>query len=307
LSHEPSGRPTLAVVVPATNRPATLGRCLAAVRTAAGAGDELLVVDAPPAAGPARARNDGARRASAEVLVFVDADVEVHRDALERIRAAFAGDPGLTAIFGSYDDAPAAAGPISAFRNLLHHHVHQSGAGAATTFWAGLGAVRREAFLAAGGFDDLRFPRPSIEDVELGMRLAASGGRIELRPDIQGTHLKRWSLWEMVRTDFAARGVPWVGLLLRTGSGSRALNLGWRHRASAAASLLLIGGAARRQPSHVLAATAAMVALNQSFYRVLLRRGRRDAAVGLGLHVVHHLTAAASVPAGIAAHLARRR
>ena len=71
---------------------------------------------------------------------------------------------------------------MSAFRNLLHHHVHQQAAGPATTFWAGLGAVRREAFLASAGFDAERYPVPSIEDIELGMRLAPTAARIGLDP-----------------------------------------------------------------------------------------------------------------------------
>ena len=74
------------------------------------------------------------------------------------------------------------------------------------TFWAGLGAIRRRAFLAAGGFDELRFPEPSIEDIELGMRLAADGAWIELDPSLQATHLKQWPLLRMLRTDlFQAR------------------------------------------------------------------------------------------------------
>ena len=83
----------------------------------------------------------------------MDADVAVHADAFRRIRAAFTADPGLTAVFGSYDDDPPALGAVSGFRNLLHYHVHQSSAGPAGTFWAGLGAVRRDAFAEAGGFD----------------------------------------------------------------------------------------------------------------------------------------------------------
>ena len=163
------------------------------------------------------------------MLVFVDSDVEVHADALARIRAAFADDPGLTAVFGSYDDAPP-GGTVAAFRNLLHHHVHQRGAGPASTFWSGLGAIRRDAFLAAGGFDGERFPHPSIEDVDLGARLVADGARIVLDPAIQGTHLKAWTLRSMVRTDFARRGVPWVALLLRSG-GSATPARGRRRRA----------------------------------------------------------------------------
>src|SRR5207248_11244099 len=128
---------------PATDGSPTLDRCLDSLRSGA---DELVVVTEPAGAGPAEARNLGAARATGDVLVFVDSDVVVHPDALERMRAAFAGDETLTAVFGCYDDAPEADGVVSRFRNLLHHHVHRAAAGQADTFWAGLGAVRSRAF-----------------------------------------------------------------------------------------------------------------------------------------------------------------
>ena len=141
--------------------------------------------------------------------------------------------PRLTALHGSYDDAPSAGGTVSMFRNLLHHHIHQTGAGPAETFWSGLGAVRRTDLLAVGGFDGVRYPHPSIEDIELGHRLAVAGGRLRLDPTIQGTHLKRWTLRSMLWTDFARRGVPWVALQLRTRRIASTLNCSWRHRVSA--------------------------------------------------------------------------
>jgi Glycosyl transferase family 2 len=298
--------PTLTAIVPATNRPDTLPRCRAAIEAADRAPDELIVVEEPALAGPAASRNLGAQRAAGDVLVFVDADVEVHRDTFARIRAAFEADPGLTGVFGSYDDAPSAPGVVSGFRNLLHHDVHHASPGPATTFWAGLGAVRRDSFLAAGGFDGERYAIPSIEDVELGMRLTAEGSRIELRPEIQGTHLKRWNLWQMVRTDFAARAVPWVGLILETG-GSSALNLGRRHRLSALASVAAAAAVLARRPRAALAAALALVALNRHFYGLLLRRrGPAEAVAGVGLHALHHLISAAAVPVGAARHLRGR-
>ncbi|MQA76506.1 MAG: glycosyltransferase, partial [Solirubrobacterales bacterium] len=205
---------SLAVIVPATDRPPTLGRCLAALRASTAAPEELIVIDRPPGAGPAAARNAGAESVASELVAFVDADVEVWPDALGRLRERLTADPGLVAAFGSYDDAPAAPGAVSRFRNLLHHHVHTASPGPAETFWAGLGAVRRDAFLAVGGFAADRYPEPAIEDIELGMRLRAAGGRIELDPWSRGTHHKRWSLAEMVRTDLLRRGIPWVRLRL---------------------------------------------------------------------------------------------
>lgn len=295
----------LTAIVPATNAPPTLTACLAAIREADEAPDELIVVE--DGGGPADARNRGASEASGDVLVFVDADVVVHPDAFRRIRRAFAADPSLTALFGSYDDRPAAPGTVSAFRNLLHHHVHQSGAGPATTFWAGLGAVRREAFEAVGGFDAERYLVPSVEDIDLGTRLAAAGHRIELEPSVQGTHLKAWGLRSMVESDLWHRGVPWVELLLRHGSRSSALNLGWRHRASAAASVYAVVSALRGRWRAALVGVGALVALNRSFYALLARRrGRAEAAAGVGLHALHHLVAALSVPVAVIEHLRRR-
>jgi hypothetical protein len=298
----------LTAVVPATNSPPTLDRCLAAIRTASDPPDEVIVVDRPDAGGPAAARNAGVLSASGDVVVFVDADVEVHEDAFTRIRAAFEEDSELAALFGSYDDRPGAPGLVSVFRNLLHHHVHQTSAGPAETFWAGLGAVRISAFAAVGGFDADRFKTPSVEDIDLGMRLAESGRRITLDPRVQGKHLKAWTLASMVQTDLLSRGVPWVGLLLRRRSSSGALNLGWRHRLSAGSCVVGVGALAAEEGLVVLLAPAALVVLNRDFYSLLLRRGGPlTATAGVLLHAIHHLTAVAAVPMGIAAHFGRGR
>jgi len=287
----------LAVVVPATNRPATLDRCLAAVELARP--DELVVVEDTEGPGPAAARNEGVRRVGAELVCFVDADVLVHADALDRIRARFAERPELVAVFGSYDDHVATRGEVAAFRNLLHHTVHQRSQGDVGTFWAGLGSVRRDAFLEAGGFDEARYPLPSIEDIELGGRLVPLGP-IALDGAIRGTHLKEWSLGSMVATDFWRRGVPWVELIREQGAVPQTLNLGARERASALAALAAAGGLLARRPGLTMTALAAGVALNPDLFGVLARRrGLRGAAAGVPLHVLHQLTAGAAIPVGL--------
>jgi GT2 family glycosyltransferase len=300
--------PTLAVVVPATDSPETLERCLAALKAGVCQPDELIVQREPAGAGPAEARNLGIANCRANVIVFVDSDVEVHGDALARIRERFRTDPALAALFGAYDDDPADPGLTSRYRNLLHHHVHAGAAGEAETFWAGLGAVRREPFTESGGFDADAFPQPSVEDIELGMRLRRGGARIALDPGIRGRHLKAWTPGSMVATDFGRRGVPWARLLLRDGAGSTALNLGWRRRASAAASVALLGSLLARRPRLVAAALAANLLLDRDLYALLARRGGLKLLLaGIGLHQVHQLTAAASVPAALALHLAEDR
>ncbi len=294
----------LTAIVPATDARPTLDRCITAIRSAASPPEEIIVVTEGVAGNSARVRNEGARRAQGDVLVFVDSDVEIHSDAFVRIREQFERNSDLAALFGSYDDAPPGSG-VAAFRNLLHHHVHHACAGYASTFWTGIGAVRRSAFEGTGGFDE---NLDWIADIEFGSRLAASGNAIVLDPSIQGTHLKAWSLGEMIRTDFARRGIPWVLLLLEGRAPSSALNLGWHHRASAAVSLAAAAALCARRGKALAVATVTLVVLNRAFYALLLRRrGPVEAAAGVGLHALHHVVAAASVPAGFALHLVRRK
>ncbi len=298
---------TMAVVVPAGDDPPLLPRCLAALQAGGRVPDELIVQSEPGGAGPAAARNAGAQGLDADVLVFVDSDVEVHADALARIERHFATDPTLAALFGAYDDVPAAPGLTSRFRNLLHHYVHASSPGEAETFWAGLGAVRREAFEAVGGFDAERFPQASVEDIELGMRLREAEATILLDPTIRGRHLKAWTPLTMAHTDFLRRGVPWILLLLRGGRGAGSLNLGRRHRASAAATVVFAAALAGRRPRAALAALLGLLALNRGLYLLLLRRGGpRLLLAGIGLHLLHQLTAVASVPVALVVHLRER-
>jgi Glycosyl transferase family 21 len=298
----------LSVIVPATDSPPTLDLCVGAIRASIPPEAELLVQAEPAGSGPARARNQAAARARGEILVFVDSDVVVDPRALPGIEARFAAEPDLTAMFGSYDPYPSAPGLVSRFRNLLHHHVHAVSAGRVESFWAGLGAVRREAFDAAGGFDADRYPRPAIEDIELGCRLVDRGGHVVLDPRITGRHLKRWTLRSMVATDFARRGVPWTRLQLERRRRARGLNLSASQVLGAVAAVGIAVGAAGRRPGLVAGCAAAMVVSNASLYGLLARvGGPRLAAAGVPLQALHYLTAAASVPAGAVLHIADRR
>ena len=193
--------------------------------------------------GPARARNLAARQATGSLLIFFDADVVPHPQTLGRLRAALESDPALDAVIGAYDDAPDCGQFLSQYRNLQHCFVHRSGRRAAFSFWTGCGAVRREKFIAQGGFLE-SYGKPSIEDVEFGARLIRAGGSIALDPGIQVKHLKRWTFRDMVRTDIFQRAVPWTELIVREGQLPNDLNLATSQRISAGLALLGLFAAA---------------------------------------------------------------
>jgi glycosyltransferase involved in cell wall biosynthesis len=208
-------QPAISVIIPVHNGAAFLGLCLKGLLAASSPSYECLVVndgstdatreiankfpvriiDVPDGPrGPAHARNRGAEAARGAILFFLDADIVLAAGGLQRVADLFTRRPEVAAIFGSYDAHPAAPGLVSRYRNLLHHFVHQNGNEHASTFWAGCGAIRKLAFENVGGFDEERFRRPSIEDIELGYRLRQAGQRILLDKGLQGTHLKSWNL-----------------------------------------------------------------------------------------------------------------
>lgn len=192
--------------------------------------------------GPAAARNLGAANAQGNILWFVDADVIAANDAAERIRHILAERvlaEGVVAVFGSYDNSPPARNFLSQYKNLVHHHYHQMGRRNASTFWAGCGAVWKDAFLKVGGFNASRYPRPSIEDIDLGYNLRAAGGQIQLAPEIQGTHLKVWTLKGLLVTELRDRAIPWAMLLLSRAEVGNDLNVAMTERVRAFIACLL--------------------------------------------------------------------
>ena len=193
--------------------------------------------------GPAIARNVGAQAAQNEILVFVDSDVCVHNGALERIAASFAVDPELAAVMGSYDDDPGSPDFISRYRNLMHCYVHRHGRREASTFWSGCGAIRRSVFLEFKGFDE-SYSRPSIEDIELGYRLAKAKKKLMLDPGLMVKHLKHWDFVGLVKTDVLDRGIPWTELILRHRTMPNDLNLKFSQRISVALMFVSIAIAA---------------------------------------------------------------
>lgn len=249
----------ISVIIPVFNGAGTLPSCLQALAGSQFPAAECIVIDDGSTdnsaavaeqfgakvlstggrCGPAIARNLGARHANGDLLLFIDADVSVHKDTLARIAERFEIEISLDALIGAYDDAPADQGLVSQFKNLMHAFVHQHGNRQACTFWCGCGAVRRAVYLELGGLDE-SYRRSSVEDIEFGFRMMHSGHRLELDPSIRCKHLKVWTLGNLVRTDVVQRGIPWTELIFRTNYLPNDLNLRWSQRISVILSMLLV-------------------------------------------------------------------
>jgi glycosyltransferase involved in cell wall biosynthesis len=310
-----TGRLSFSVIIPAHNAADDLGHLLAAILPQLGPEDECIVVDDGSTddtvrvasqfavrvvqscrrTGPAGARNLGVLNAKGQVIVFLDADVVPHQDVLERFCVHFRAEPALAAVMGSYDEKPAAPGVVSRYRNLLHCYTHSTGYRNASTFWTGCGAIRREQFERFEGFDERRYPSPSIEDIELGARLRRAGECIVLDPEIRVQHRKQWAFAHMVRTDISARAVPWWDLILTSGSIPNDLNLKITQRLSvamlvlaAAALPVLLWKPAVAAAGLIVVLVGLVIGLNIGFYRFLVKHaGWRLSLLGVPLHILY--------------------
>jgi len=247
----------ISVIVPVHNGGENFHRCLSSLAEAVPPPKEIIVVAdgdtdgswhmasefetrllrLPVPKGPARARNLGALIVQGKILFFVDADVVIPKDAIAQIAAIFNDDPGLAALFGSYDDEPFSPNFLSQYKNLFHHYIHQTAYEEASTFWSGCGAIRRDVFMELGGFNE-SYRKPCIEDIELGYRLRQAGYRIHLCKTLQVKHLKRWSIISLLTSDFFQRALPWTKLIIRDHAFINDLNL----RSSSRVSIILIYG-----------------------------------------------------------------
>jgi GT2 family glycosyltransferase len=305
-----------AVIVPAYNASATISDCLQAILDSATKPTEVIVYhdgltqnlsqiarplharvvsNSGSVVGPARGRNIGARESTCEILIFVDADVIVAKNAFRLLLDEIARDKQIWAAFGSYDQTPRVTRRTALYANLRHHWVHQHGQREAVTFWAGLGAVRRDAFWIVGGFDE-RTTVPEIEDIELGAKIKRAGGRIRLVPEAMGTHCKDWTIGQLWRTDIFRRALPWARMLASGSSEAGHLNTAARERWSAILAYLgplMLAGCYVSAWSGVGFAVTVLcyVWLNRGLFRLLLGRGVTVLMAGLGLHWIYHLYA----------------
>jgi len=212
----------LSVIVSAQNSGRTLHEVLSSVRASLLPHDcyELIVVDDASTdssvavaarfadtvirltgrpGGLAYARNRGAEIARGEVIVFVDGDVVVRPDTLPGMLATLEARPDIAAVSASHDEKSSATNFISQYWNVLLRFGEELHAGRCAQFATGCGAIRREAFLAAGMYDEWRFATACLESAELGERLSQGGHGVLLSSNLKVGSLRRWHLLSVCR------------------------------------------------------------------------------------------------------------
>lgn len=190
--------PLVSVVIPAKNVAAYIGETLASALAQSEVGEVIVVDDGSTddttaivrairdprlrlmtndAAGVSAARNLGARYASGEWLLFLDADDRLRPGAAAALLTAARGAPRAVLVYGDYNTIDSEGRQIGR-RGLLKGRRKPSGdvltrlAAGNFIVNGGIALARAEAFRAIGGFDtSLRY----CEDWHCWCRLAAIG------------------------------------------------------------------------------------------------------------------------------------
>lgn len=168
--------------------------------------------------GLGRARNLGMAQAQSNVVAFTDDDCTVPTNWLERMAAAFADKPRVTVSFCNVEAAPHnnAEGFIPAYMRKDSKLVRN--------FWdkcraRGIGAgiaVRRQAALALGGFDEELGAGghfPSCEDGDMAMRALARGQWVYETHEVAVLHygFRTWNEGkELTRRDWIGIGAAYA-------------------------------------------------------------------------------------------------
>lgn len=278
----------VSVVIPTRERPALVEAALSAVKRSLRPGDEVIVVDSasnPPAAvataavateagarlvrcdqpGTCRARNAGARAASAPIVAFTDDDCLPEPGWVQEVAEVFARHAGLGFMTGAVVPGPAAdrTTPTGLTLSTLTGGTPRAFGTDEEPDALGHGANMawdRAALLAMGGFDEAFGPGAPLraaEDHEAFWRALRTGLAGRHEPDAVVVHSQWRGTWGQIRSYygygmgsaglFAKRARTEAGLPTEGGylwsSGmvpiGRALSKGYQRGAAAEAAKLV--------------------------------------------------------------------
>lgn len=206
---------TASIVIPAYNAEATLAQCLEACIAQTVPPHEIIVVDDGSTddtaaiverydlrcikgkhAGPAAARNAGARAATGDVIVFTDSDCVPERQWLAKLLPAF--DEGAFGAGGSY----ACANGQHLLARLIHDEIvvrHQRMPREADFLGSFNAAYLRSVFWDVGGFDE-DFVAASGEDNDLAYRIHDKNGMLVFNAEARVAHYHPTRLLPYLRT-----------------------------------------------------------------------------------------------------------
>ncbi len=233
---------SVSVIVPAYNASPHIEKCLSSISEQTIKNFEVILVDncstddtaqrlekyrfkilkPPEHTTAAGGRNYGAKSASGNIIVFVDADVVLNPDSIKDI-ADLVSEPGIAAVSALYSEEIPQSDFFSQLQNLIlvyRYSKMPKSAGVICSFFC---AINKDAFRAVGGYDEKML---YYEDIELGHRLSLNGYQCRLAHNIKVTHLKRYNYSNLL-VDYFKKSVSLGSYIKGEGLLQKLKDNGW--------------------------------------------------------------------------------
>jgi glycosyltransferase involved in cell wall biosynthesis len=216
---------TMGVIIPVGNHSKYLGDVIDALNKQIRKPDELIIVSdmiedtslhyldrlkpeyklvhtdyAEGRYGVSSARNIGAEESTAEILIFLDSDVLLPEDYLEKLEKDFKAEGSkVNGILGISAEDCCFPDFFSNYKNIWMRYTYYRLSGAVGTLNTSCFAITRNAFFTSGGFDEFR--RKDLEDAIYGDKLRKKGYVIKVNNKLEYVHKKEYTLSTAVKTD----------------------------------------------------------------------------------------------------------
>lgn len=208
------------IIIPSYNSLSTIKECLDAVSDLDYENYEVIVVDdcsndgsvevikkfpyrleaLDQNVGSAQSRNIGAKQGKGEVLLFLDADIVISPNALELAEKYLQENKNIDVFFASFSPKLRFKNLSSQYKHLYLCYYYLKQGEKIHTLDSSFAFITKSLFEKIGGFDN-KLGKIS-EDVDLGVRLTKAGYTIKINREIQMEHIKRYSFWNFLKTDF---------------------------------------------------------------------------------------------------------
>ena len=211
----------ISIIIPTFNASLTLKECLASIFSSSFKNYEVIVVsdnstddsvkiasefntniiELPENKGPGNARNEGAKIALGDILLFIDSDVIINKDSLSLIIDKFTSGK-VEAIQGVYSHEPTYESSATQFyQSYLYYYVWSINKKYASTLVTGCFAIKKDIFNKFEGFD-ANMQKASCEDEKFGYSLIKNGYKILILRDLQVIHRVNYNLIKFIKRRF---------------------------------------------------------------------------------------------------------
>ena len=212
----------ISIVIPVYNASLTLKECLDAIFNSNYKNFEVIIVsdnssdnsveiakqyqckviELPQNKGPAFARNSGAQEAKGDILLFIDSDVIIDKEALNSLADKFS-DSDVNVIQGIYSHEPKYKNITTQYQQSFYcYYSWHADLKYTSSLITNCFAIRRKIFIELKGFNT-NIRGATCEDEEFGYKLIEKGYKILILRQLIGEHRVNYNLQRLIKRNFA--------------------------------------------------------------------------------------------------------